>query len=141
VYDGPMDIEYAVLADYAEIVGGKLYLMGGGWDVNHVQATPAALRLAVAVGVRIEWQETDQPVALTIRVEDDDGREYVRIDGTLQTSRPANLPPGTAQLSQLAANVSVTLPAAGGYRVRTTAVLGDDEVEQRLPFRVLVAVT
>ncbi len=134
-----MDIEYAVLADFAEIVGGKLYLMGGGWDVNHVQGTPATLRLAVAVGVRVEWSETDQPIALTIRVEDDDGKEFVRMDGKLQTSRPANLPAGRAQLSQLAANITVAVPAAGGYRVRATAVLGDDEVERRLPFRVLMA--
>ena len=30
--DATTSIEWLILADAAEVVGGKLYLMGGGWD-------------------------------------------------------------------------------------------------------------
>lgn len=131
-----MDIEHVMLADYAEIVGGKLYLMGGGWDTNTVNELPAALRLAVALGLRIEWDETDLLIPVLIRIEDDDGREYLRMEGSIQTTRPADLPDGATQLSQLAANLPLTVPAAGGYNVRVLAGSGDAEVQRSLPFRV-----
>ncbi|MEO9256573.1 MAG: hypothetical protein ABI305_13620 [Tepidiformaceae bacterium] len=131
-----MDIEHVLLADYAEVVGGKLYLMGGGWDTNTVNELPAALRLAVALGLRIEWDETDLLIPVLIRIEDDDGREYLRMEGSIQTTRPADLPDGATQLSQLAANLPLTLPSAGGYNVRVLAGSGDNEVQRSLPFRV-----
>ena len=41
-----MDIDYAIIADYAEVVGSKLYLMGGGWDTSTMPEVPFQLRLA-----------------------------------------------------------------------------------------------
>ena len=49
------------------------------------------------------------------------------------------LPPGATQLSQIAANLPLTVPVAGGYRVRLRVLLGDVAVEQHLPFRVVIA--
>lgn len=138
-YDAAMDIEYAVLADYVDIVNSKLYLMGGGWDITTVAETPVGLRLGVALGVRLGWNETDQPAPVTIIVENDDGQEYLRVEGTLQVSRPEGLPPGATQLSQIAANLALTVPVAGGYRVRLRVLLGEVTVEQHLPFRVVIA--
>jgi hypothetical protein len=131
-----MDIEHVLLADYAEIVGGKLYLMGGGWDTNTVNELPAALRVAVALGLRIAWDETDIIIPVVIRIEDDDGREFLRMEGSIQTTRPADLPEGATQLSQLAANLPLTVPSAGGYTVRVIAGSGETEVQRSLPFRV-----
>ena len=138
-YDAAMDIEYAVLADYVDIVNSKLYQMGGGWDITTVAAMPASLRLGVALGVRLGWDETDRPVPVTIVVENDDGQEFLRVEGTLQVSRPEGLPPGSTQLSQIAANLPLTVPVAGGYRVRMRATLDEAAVEQHLPFRVLTS--
>lgn len=134
-----MDIEYALLADHTEIAGGKLYLMGGGWDVTNVNDTPVAIRVGVALGIRFDWSETDRPTPVTIVVEDDDGQEFVRLDATVQVSQPAGLPAGAGQLSQLAANFGFTAPEPGGYRVRITARLDGAEAERRLPFRVVKA--
>ncbi len=52
-----VELDYALIADHAEITGGKLYLMGGGWDTFASQRFPAAVRFAVATGVRIAWEE------------------------------------------------------------------------------------
>lgn len=132
-----MRIEYALLADHADIAGGKLYLMGGGWDTYHAPQAPVQMRIAVALGVRVGWDETNQPVPVRVFIENDDGTEIVRVDGTLNVGRPPHLPPGTAQLAQMAVNLPTNLPEFGGYRVRITA--GDPPVtdEVAIPFRTL----
>jgi hypothetical protein len=132
-----MQIEYALIADHAEIVSGKLYLMGGGWDVFYAAELPAQARIALALGVRVGWEETNKTIPMRAFLEDDDGKEFVRIEGSLNVGRPAHLPPGSRQLAQMAANLPVALPDYGGYRVRI--IVGDaaNEEELALPFRVV----
>ncbi len=132
-----MPLEFAILADHAEIVNGKLYLMGGGWDTYSAAGAPLHLSLAVALGVRVGWEETNRPVPVTIRIEDDDGKELIRADGTLNVGRPPHLPPGSAQLAQMAATLPVTFAAFGGYRVRIVAGAGGEIDEVSIPFRVV----
>jgi hypothetical protein len=131
-----MDIQHALVADYAEIVNGKLYLMGGAWDTYHAREVPATVRMAIAVGLRVDWEETNQAIPVMVHVEDDDGRELARIEGKVQVGRPASLPPGSRQLSQMAVNLGFTLPAYGGYRVRVVAGTGEAAKESLAPFRV-----
>jgi len=129
-------IEYAVLADHAEIVNGKLYLMGGGWDTYNATQAPVHVRMAIAIGVRIEWEETNKPVPVRVHVEDDDGLEIMRAEGALNVGRPPHLPPGSGQLAQMAVTLPADIPRFGGYRIRIVA--GDTEPlsELALPFRV-----
>lgn len=42
-----MEFDYALLADHAEVINGKLYLMGGGWDVRQAPQAPARAQFAV----------------------------------------------------------------------------------------------
>lgn len=131
----PMEIEYALIADYAEVVSGKLYAMGGGWGVSNVPALPAQVRVALAAGIRVGWDETNRAIPVTISVEDDDGRVLVQFEAGVNVGRGANLVPGTSQLAQLAANMSVACEAAGGYRV-TVQVDGPGGPVRQIPFRV-----
>jgi hypothetical protein len=131
-----MDIDYALIADYAEIVGGKLYLMGGGWDTTYTAETPVVVKVAIAVGVRVPWNETGQAIPVRMTVEDDDGEVFVSMDGGVSVGRPEGLAPGSAQLTQVAANVAFNAPRFGGYRVLVVAGEGDASVSHALPFRV-----
>lgn len=131
-----MEIEYALIADYAEVVSGKLYLMGGGWDAIAMAQAPGPARLAVAAGVRIGWEETNRVVPVTKQVEDDDGQMLVKLEAAVNVGRPPHLAPGTAQLAQIAANVSLQVEAFGGYRV-VLAVDGPGGPVRHLPFRVV----
>ncbi|MGK2965475.1 MAG: DUF6941 family protein [Tepidiformaceae bacterium] len=132
-----MRIDYALIADYAEINGGKLYVMGGGWDTFRGKQVPMPVRVAVAVGVRLEWEETNSPVPVRVTIEDEDGQGLIRADGTLNVGRPPHLPPGSSQLAQVAMNLQVILPAYRGYRVQVTAGEGDSGVTTSLPFRLV----
>lgn len=131
-----MNIEFALLADYAEIVGGKLYLMGGGWDVYHAPEAPVAMRLAIALGVRVGWDETNQAIPVNIVVVDDDAQQLAKIEGSMTTGRPPALPPGASQLSQLAANLPLTLQRFGGFRVEIAVGAPGALVEQAVAFRL-----
>lgn len=127
-----------IIADYADIVNGKLYLMGGGWDTFYAKEAPSQVRLAIAVGVLVGWDETNVPLTVNVFVEDDDGKQMAKIEGQMQVGRPAGLPPGSRQLSQMAANITMTLPAFGGYRVRVAADGPKHEpAERNVPFRML----
>jgi hypothetical protein len=134
-----MEIDYALIADYAEIVGGKLYVMGGGWDLYRSPPPPVQMRMAVAVGLRLGWDETNQPSPVSVVVEHEDGAELARIDGQVNVGRPAHLAPGSSQLAQIAVNLSLTLERLGGYRVRIAAGEGTSGASRSLPFRVMQA--
>lgn len=135
-----VELDYALIADHAEITGGKLYLMGGGWDTFASQRFPAAVRFAVATGVRIAWEETNRPIAVTMQLEDDDGRVVTRIQGTVQVGRPPNLLAGATQLAQIAAVLSVQVEQPGGHRVVVEARdEGQPALRRVLPFRVVPA--
>ena len=55
-----MDVEWLIIADAAQVVGGKLYLMGGGYDrVTLPKEPPATHNMAVAVAFRVSWHETN----------------------------------------------------------------------------------
>lgn len=134
-----MEIDYALLAEHAEVTGGKLYLMGGGWDTMNVPEVPATVRLTVALGVRVEWEETNLPISVVVVVQDEGEADLVRLDGQMQVGRPPQLPPGSTQLSQMTATLQVPLPRFGAYRVSVIAG-GEGAARRRiLPFRLVQA--
>ncbi len=140
-YDGRMEIDYLLLAEHAEVTGSKLYLMGGGWDTMNVAEAPATVRVMLAAGVRVEWDETNVPVPLVVRVDDDDAQEIFRLEGQMNVGRPPHLPAGTSQLSQMTFALALKLPRFGGYRVSLTAGAAEREVRRSLPFRLAAPVT
>ena len=131
-----MQIDYAILAEHAEVTGNKLYLMGGGWDTMFAAEAPAPVRLVCAAGVRVDWDETNRPFPITITIEDDDAQEIFRIAGQMQVGRPSHLPVGSTQLYQMAATMQVTMPRFDGYRVLVNVGEGDSAIRKALPFRL-----
>ena len=131
-----MKLEYAIVADHAEIVHNRLFLMGGGRDVFNADNVPALLRMAIAVGVRIDWEETNQAHELTVTVDDEDGKQLARIQANVNVGRPAGLPPGSSQLAQFATALPLRVTEFGGYRVGIAAGEGPDAITHAIPFRV-----
>jgi hypothetical protein len=107
-----------LLCDAAQEIGGKLYILGGGWSVRPVQ--PVA-QMAIAIKISIGWHEANAPVAFELRLMTQDGEPVnpgagpVVIQGQLEVGRPPGLPAGTDLDSALALNVGFPL-GAGGYR-------------------------
>jgi hypothetical protein len=87
-----------MLADAAQQVGGKLYVLGGGWSTT---ASPTA-PMAVAIKIEVPWDRTNVGHDWRLALVDADGRAVttsderpVEVTGQLEVGRPAGLPEGT----------------------------------------------
>ncbi|MFI5347933.1 MAG: DUF6941 family protein, partial [Elusimicrobiota bacterium] len=59
-----------MLADSAQAVGGKLYILGGGWSITGPQPCPSA----IAVLVSVPWNETNRKHRVKVELVDEDYR-------------------------------------------------------------------
>lgn len=111
-----MDVEWIILADGAEVVNNKLYLIGGGWETLTVNAgLPVLHPCAVAVAFSVPWNETNQQHTIEIAIDDLDGTELVKLEGQVEVGRPAGIPLGEAQRIQMALKLSLPLGRLGTH--------------------------
>lgn len=130
-----MEVEWLILADAAQVVGNKLYIMGGGWDVLTVHAAfPVQQRCGVAVAVKVPWNETNTRHTFELDVVTEDGKSLGRMNGQFEVGRPAGIPPGQDQRVQIAADLSLRLEHAGGYAIMARI---DGEEARRTAFTVI----
>lgn len=89
-----------ILADSAQAVGGKLYILGGGWSVTGPEPSPMAL----AIKIEIPWDQTNQKHKLRLELIDSDGNPVdspdqegtpLFIEGDFEVGRPPGMKPGT----------------------------------------------
>ncbi len=129
-----MEVEWLILADFAQVVDGKLYLMGGGWSlVNVSTGFPVSQRCAVALSVQVPWNETNHPHALEIEVATEDGQRMARVEGQFEVGRPPGMPPGQPQRVQFAADIALTFEQPGAFVVTARV---DSHTERRVPFAI-----
>jgi len=130
-----VQVEWLILADYVEIIGGKLYLMGGGWDVLTVNAAfPLARPVGLAAAFSVAWDETNQLHRVEIEFQTDDGQSVGNVRAQFEVGRPAGVKAGQDQRFQLAANVPLSLTAPGTY-VIIARIEGQEQ--RRVPFNVI----
>ena len=111
-------IDFLLLADHAEAVNGKLYLMGGGWDVRAVRDFAQPVPLTIALAVLVPWNATNQRHHLRLRVEDADGHGLAEVKGEFVAGRPPQLAAGTTQRIPLAfQHIPVVRSGPGVYAV------------------------
>ena len=111
-----LEIDFLMLADHAEAVNGKLYLMGGGWDRRTVVDFRQPQAFSVSVGVLIPWSLTNRPVPLTIALTDADGQSIAApFQTNVLVGRPVNATPGQKLRYMLSLNFMMPLPKPGTY--------------------------
>ncbi len=111
-------IEFLMLADRAEAVNGKLYLMGGAWDQVNVIDFQQPVSISLAASVLVPWTETNEPRQFTMAVETADGqRVETVIEGMLTVGRPPTALPGQSLRSLIAVNGQWMLPGPGTYAI------------------------
>ena len=108
-------IEFVILAEHAEVIHGKLYLMGGGWENITVHDFQAPVVLPLAISILIPWPATNRPHTVDIAIQSADAEVLAEQHRHLTVGRPADIEPGTSQRSLLVLRVPVTLPAPGRY--------------------------
>lgn len=80
------EIDYLLTADFAEVINGKTYVMGAGWDRFTPAEYPAVIRLGIAVGIRVPFLESNMPHHVTVVLRHE-ANEHFRMEGDLETGR------------------------------------------------------
>jgi len=107
---GP-EVDYLLVADRAEVVNGKLYLMGGSWDRIQPQQFPHRMMLGIALGVRIPFAYTDDQHTVAVELLHDDKR-LIGFEAKLATGRPPGMA-GMDMLVPMAFNIPIAVPGEG----------------------------
>lgn len=126
MFDQP-GVDFLILADRAESINGKLYLMGGVWDQIGVIDFSKPVVFSIALGILIPWNATNLDHKLRVRLLDEDSNQLFSVDGGFKVGRPPQLPQGASQHNVLAITVSAVLPKPGTYSVEAAI----NEAEQR----------
>ena len=131
---------WPLLADSAQAVGGKLYLLGGGWNV----IGPAPSTMALAGVLELEWDEANRPKRLRVELLTEDGVAVTVpapvgdiafvLEMDVEVGRPAGTKAGTPFNVPIALNLGPIALAPGGRYVWKFFIDGESRDEWRLPF-------
>lgn len=134
-----MEVDYAFLADHAEAVNGKLYMVGGGVTILWRQQYPAPIDVAVVVHLVYNAAEAGRDRQLRLQVNDADGKALIPpLDASFT---PQGRAPGVPIEAPLGALLAVRiagapiLPKPGPYAVE---VLIDGNHVRSIPFVVAI---
>ena len=135
-----MEVEWLILADAAQVVGAKLYLLGGGWDrVTVNRAFPIDQRCALALSILVPWNETNQKHSFEVEIiSEDDVTEQpssmVKVGGQFEVGRPPGIRPGQEQRFQLAVDMNLKVEKAG---TKTVIARIEGQLKRKLDFTVI----
>jgi hypothetical protein len=134
-----MEVEWLILADAAQVVGNKLYLLGGGWDRLTVNKPfPVSQRCALAMSINVDWNETNQKhtFELEILAEDqttEQPKSIMKAGGQFELGRPPGISPGQQQRFQVALDMTLPIESAG---MKTVIARVEGKELRRLNFNV-----
>jgi len=109
---------FVLLADHSEALNGKVYAMGGGWNMLRFPALPVEHAFGISFGIDVPWDETNQRHSLELRVEDPDG---ATLGDAFAMEFEAGRPPGAVQGQDqrfvLSLGAKMTFEAVGPHAV------------------------
>ena len=129
-----------LLADAAQVVENKLYILGGGWSMTGPDPVPSA----IALKIEVPWDQTNdrhrwemalidadsQPVFM----QGPDGEQALVINGEFEVGRPAGVAAGTPIDLALAINLG-PIPLPPGRRfVWELTIDGQSHADWQLGF-------
>ena len=128
-----------MLADAAQEVNGKLYILGGGWSVTGPTLPP----MAIALKLDVPWSAADQQHEFALALVDADGHPAavpgqdaeVRAGGQFEVGRPPGLPAGSDIDFAFALTVG-SLPLAAGRYAWQLWIDGETQADWQRPFQV-----
>src|SRR5262245_29024843 len=132
-----------MLADSAQAVGGKLYILGGGWNL-----TTGGSPSAVAILLRVSWDLANTRHDWRLELVDSDEQpvlgpapegeepQPVAVTGQIEVGRPAGVPAGTELITPVAVQLSA-IPLDQGRYVWRLLIDGEPDENARAPFNVV----
>ncbi len=134
-----------LLCDFAQEVGGKLYVLGGGWSIY--RGSPVTMALAVKIGV--PWDGANVPHQFSARLVTEDGADpalpgpegstvatRIEFQGQFEAGRPPGVAPGSELDAPWVVNLAGLPLAPGRYEWQLHI---DGEQTDRAVFSVVPA--
>jgi hypothetical protein len=104
-----MEIGFLLLTDHSEALNGKLYAMGGGWNMLRFNQLPVQHVFGIAFGVDVNWDEANQRHTIELETQDPDGE---RLGDELSFEIEVGRPPGSVTGQDQRVVVSIQANAA-----------------------------
>ena len=120
------EIDFVVLADFAQAVQGKLTLVGGGWNLHSPRQYPSLLPFGLGIGILIPWSETNRRHAMKFVIKKSEGSQLIEGGGEFEIGREAGIPPGMTQRAVLGLAGQIQLQEPGTYEIIVT-IEGDEK--------------
>jgi hypothetical protein len=121
----------------AQAVGGKLYVLGGGWTNLLVPELPGRPQapFAVALGITVPYNLTNRRFTLALELADSDSNRVGDVFiAEFEQGRPPGLRPGATQSILIGINAHPEFPAPGRYNFSASI---DGEPLKSVAFEVL----
>jgi len=133
-----MELDFAFLADAADVASGKLFVMGGAFDTIYVPNFPAVHPvLAVAFRLLLGPMDLDRKHALEVTLVDADGRQIASAPGELTAAKSPDLPAGWKQPFILPLRfLNTPFQKPGHYSIEISI---NDALIKAIPLRVVQA--
>lgn len=126
-----MKLEWLILADSAEVIGNKLYVLGGGWNRLSVHANfPVAQHLAVAVSILVEPDELGETHEFVLDVQGPQGKWLASLEADFEVTMPAGQSAARSQRWQFASALDLSLDKPGPYAM--VVFLNGEEVGREI---------
>lgn len=110
-------LDFLLLADRAEAINGKLYMVGGGFDRIGVPEVPGTAVYDLAMGFLVDYNETNEPHTFSLSLEDEDGAPVLDpLGGRVEVGRPAGMTPGQEQRVIIVLRGPFPVGGTGGFR-------------------------
>ena len=132
-----MKLDWAMLANHAEIQNGLAYINGGAIDSVNTPQLPATFVGSLVFRLTLHPTELDRPHQIEIQIRGEDGLEIAKLGGQTQVlqNQQGALPKGWDAGSLLSfALTGLRLPRFGFYSVE---ILIDGNHAKSIPFRVV----
>jgi hypothetical protein len=131
-----VDLDFAFLADAADVSLGKLFVLGGAFDTIHVPAFPATHPvLAVVLRLLLGPSDLDRKHTMEILLLDADARHIASARGELMVPKSPEAPAGWKQAVILPLRFfNVPFEQSGHYSIE---IIVDTAMVKAIPLRVI----
>lgn len=117
-----MKLDWAMLANYAEVREGLVFVTGGGIDTVHTPQLPALLNATILVRLLLHRTEANKQHSIEIEITDEDGSTVAKVQAGVMVPLNPDTPVGWDIPGMVALNIhGLQLRKEGRYAVEISA--------------------
>ena len=117
-----MKLDWAMLANYAEVRDGLVFVTGGGIDTIQTPKLPAVLNATILVRLLLHRTEANKQHSLDLEITDEDGTTVAKVQAGVTVPVFQDVPVGWDIPSMVALNIhGLQLAKEGRYAIEISA--------------------